>query len=248
MIMVLLVYQLVLAIETCRFVKYFCDEQGIKVPEQIMDDYNEAEGEFGNDPESFDFIFHNGGEMDIFQYKIGVELVASVFLVRRTFYMIVDEEPVGRSVVLLYTMYVSKKYRGKGYSKRILKDALDSLNSHYGMNGDFLVVLHLDPKDRDMALAFSLYYNLNFRNGGFSMTGPGEKQYFLEEILEYRDPCDAVDKYNEKRDKGLHMIMFCEYSKLFTCKKIPYERLMEYGSRLKSILRSNKPVETQSMS
>ncbi|AFN83553.1 hypothetical protein EROM_081370 [Encephalitozoon romaleae SJ-2008] len=246
MIIALFIYPFVLGMETCRFLKYFSDEQGIKMAEQIVDDYNEAEGEFGTKAMTFDHIFHGGSRMDIFQYKIGEELVASVFLCRTTFYGMVDGNIVNRSAVFVYTMYVSKKHRGRGYSKRILRDSTDSLNSHYGMNGDFLLVLHLNPRDKSMELAFSIYYNLNFRNGGLTMIGPGEKQYFLEELLDYRNPCDVIDEYDEERDRGMYMVMFCEYSKLFICEKERYSKLMSYGSRLRSILQKGRLQESSS--
>ncbi|WEL39292.1 putative acetyl-transferase [Encephalitozoon hellem] len=237
MIMALFIYPLVLGAETYRFVKYFSDEQGIKAPEQIVDDYNEAEGEFNIEAMDFDYIFHNGNKIDIFQYKAGEELIASVFFSRDKFYGIVDRKIIQRNVVFVYTMYVSKRHRGKGYSKRILKDAADSLNKHYGMNGDFLLVLHLNPQDKDMDLAFSVYYNLNFRSGGLSMIGPNEKQYFLEELLQYRNPCNVIDEYDEERDRGAYMVMFCEYPKLFMCEKERYDKLMDYGERLRNILK-----------
>lgn len=240
----LFIYPFVLGMETCRLVKYFSDEQGIKMAEQIVDDYNEAEGEFGAEVMAFDRIFHSGSEMDIFQYKIGEELVASVFLYRTRFYGMMGGNVVSRNVVFVYTMYVSKRYRGKGYSKRILRDASDSLNSHYGMNGDFLLVLHLNPRDKDMELAFSVYYNLNFRNGGLAMIGPGEKQYFLEELLDYRNPCDVIDEYDEERDRGMYMVMFCEYSKLSASEKERYDKLMSYGSRLRGILQKGWAKES----
>ncbi|CAD26441.1 hypothetical protein [Encephalitozoon cuniculi GB-M1] len=236
MAIALLMCPLVLGMDVCRLVRYFGDEQGIKVPEQIVDDYNRVGAEFEASPKAFDYVFHNGNAQNIFQYKDREELIASVFLVRDTFHGIVDGQVVSRNVVLVYSMYVSEKHRGRGYSRRILKDAADSLNNHYKMNGDFLLVLHLCPKDRSMELAFSIYYNLNFRNGGLSMTEPSGKKCFLEEILGYGDPCDVIDRYDEAMDRGRYMIMVCEYSKLCVCERERYSKLMEYGSRLRSIL------------
>lgn len=222
----------------CRLVEYFSNEQGIKVPEQIVDDYNMAEAAFGAMPKDFDHIFRHGNSMDIFQYKAEEELVGSVFLVRETFYGEAEGRLVSKHVVLIYSMYVSERYRGQGHSGRLLRSAAESLDRHYGLGGDFLLGLHVDPKDRDMELAFALYYNLNFRRGGLSMTDPQSKKYLLEEFLGYGDPCDAIDGVGEAGGAGRYMVMFCRYSQLGACEKVGYGKLMEYGARLRSILES----------
>ena len=226
--------------ESCRLVEYFSSEQGIKMPEQIVDDYNRVEAEFGADAKDFDHIFRHGNGMDIFQYKAGEELVASVCLVRETFYGEAEGRVTSRQVVLVYSMYVSEGHRGLGHSRRLLRDAADSLDRHYGLGGDFLLALHVDPKDRDMALAFSLYYNLNFRRGGFSTSDPYSKKYVLEEILGYRDPCDVIDAHDEAGDAGKYMVMVCRYPELCACERVGYDRLMEYGARLRGILQGAK--------
>lgn len=227
-----------------RLVKYFADEQAVKASVQITRDYNEVEFVFTGKKRTFDEIFQHGNEMNIFQYKIGRELVASVFLANDMFHGLEKDtgDILNSRVVGIYSLYVAKEYRRHGYSKRLLADALSALDTHYGMKGDFLLVLHMDPKDADMELAFSLYYNLNFRNGGFSMRDPFSKRYTLEEILDYGNAFDAINDYKALSDRERYMILCCRYSSFGMCgsKRVSYEEALRYGTRLRGILEQNR--------
>lgn len=221
-----------------RFIKYFSDEQGIKMEEQILNDYNKVGKEFGIEKKSFGQVFVEGNAWNIFQYKNHDELIASVYLENHTFCGQAANRIFERKVVILYSIYVSERYRKLGYSKKLLKNSLEALDKHYKMNGDFLVVLHVDPKDKNMELAFSIYYNMNFRHGGFSDQDPYLKKYFLDELLQYEDPRDAISKSDKLRGSGRYMILFCEYHELDKCdKKYPYDELLEDGRRLKRIMK-----------
>lgn len=233
---------LLLGVDGRRFIKYFSDEQGIKTPEQIVNDYNEVEMEFVGRTDVFEEIFQWGHTTNVFQYKVDERLIASVSLECGVFHGMDGSRELERNVVSIYSMYVSKEYRGRGYSRELLADALRAIDEHYGMDGDFLLMLHVDPKDRDMELAFSMYYNLNFRRGEFSTGGPGSKRYALEDVLGYRDPCDLITNYNKDRDgRQRYMILTCEYSEFNRCRehKVPYAVLMEHGARLRRILKNN---------
>jgi GNAT superfamily N-acetyltransferase len=226
--------------EDIRMVEYYRDMQSVKTYGQIMKDYNTVYREFHGEDAHLSTLVENLKCSDMFELREGKRMVAFIsfvvqdyFTEKRLFMGLGPKKIVRRPCAVIYSLYVAEEYRGMGYARTIMKASARALKRHYNLSNNFILLLHLDPRDRHMEEAFCLYYSLNFRAGAYSMRDPEFYKYRLDEIYKFRDALEIID--NPDSRKGRFFILACEYSGIGGRKR-EGKKLRRYAKKLREIL------------
>lgn len=158
------------------YTSYFTDEQGIKTLDMVKDKYLEVHKAFSTKTVEDWQILQSCNNFEIFEITCDKEFIGSVYLKRCKYYSKIkslfktymkEEEAVE-----IYSLYINDKYKGKGYSRKLLNYALNAVKNHYNLNNKFIIGLHLNEEDKYMNVSFSLYYSMNFIKSTFLESGP----------------------------------------------------------------------------
>jgi ribosomal protein S18 acetylase RimI-like enzyme len=232
-----------------RAVEYYRDIQSIKTYEQIVDDYAVVFKEFhGEDPHP-SVTVENLKCSDIFELRKGRKMVGFISFVTenylteaRALFGLGPLRIIKKPCAAMYSLYVSEEYRRKGYARKIIKMSTKALKRHYGLGDDFVLLLHLNPRDRFMEEAFCLYHSLNFRRGAYSMNDPESHKYRLDDIYGFRDALEIIDNPELCSESGRYLLLACRYSEVGkgAGSRLSTDEARRYAKRLRTILENNR--------
>jgi hypothetical protein len=151
---------------------------------------------------------------------------------------------IERDVIEIYCLYVSEKYRMKGYGTKLLKESIEYLKGYYNLNDDTILGLHLDPKDKMMSCSYGIYVKLGFNKACISKVGPPVLKKRVEKFDHLMCPEELVCKIKDVKEKGHFFAMFCKIDEFAKSKKtVDTKKLMEDGERLKEHLLERRKLE-----
>ncbi|KAF9764724.1 hypothetical protein NGRA_0331 [Nosema granulosis] len=226
------------------FVKELAKYQGIKTRKQLIKDANIVGKCFSGSIVSDMNRVRSMEDYDVFKYKEGDELIASVYLNRNIYYKQADYlfttgvEEV--KAVEIYSLWVNDKYRGKGISRRLLYDALMTIREEYDYGNDFVVGLHINEADPYMNISFALYYSMNFRKCCFVNYGPDEIKSNFSKFYDLKNPLRAIFDPNSRSEEGIYLAMYTTMNQILFFNPIRNKKLKEIGELLRDELRRRK--------
>lgn len=221
--------------ECLRFCALPSDIQSLKSGVQIGRHYAEVKKYYmhtSNDP------LQDNMNMNVFMLLNGKRLASYIQIGLGSCYF--QSSRTRLPYLNLFSVTVTEEYRKQGLSYRIILESLEYLRRRHHLPKDSIVALHLSPNDKKMPIAAKTYYRLGFKAGVFSMYGPQEYMFRMDDLqIKSRDLFDVAEDPTIGNGKGYFFLTFCRLGDVGQSHPLPPNAL-EKAQKLLEVLKSRQ--------